>query len=378
MRKIFISLCFILIVVSPLISQEKMRLAVLELEAKGVSKVIASSVSDLLRTEMVDTGQFTVVERSQMDNILKEHELQLTGCTDNTCAVQLGKILSARKILIGEVNKMGAGLIITTRVVDVEKGTADFASSEKADDLNDIDRATKSLAAKLTERITGNRVVSVSTRMMADEVKNNIVYRASRIRLGITMSGPIQPITDWTKNMFGPFHGALADLFLYRMRNQDGDGLDFFTRCVFNFYEIKDSSELGLGNEAIPYHKFDRSEVSQLGGGIGIRYINKGYYFLDILWQGYLLGYYQYSKGEIEVFYENTGGSLGGSDIQRKKKYTSHGIIGGAGFEIGFSSYFGLFCEYTYGYSKISFPAKDKNLEGGAIRFGVTIRSLYL
>jgi len=49
----------------PLLSQDKMRLAVLELEPKGVSKIISSSVSDLLRTEMVDTGQFIMVERAQ-------------------------------------------------------------------------------------------------------------------------------------------------------------------------------------------------------------------------------------------------------------------------------------------------------------------------
>jgi TolB-like protein len=113
----------------------KMRLAILDLEPRGVSKVISSSVTDLLRTEMIDTGQFTVVERAQMDAIMKEQGLQQTGCTDNTCAVQVGKLLSANKILVGEVNILGQGLVITARVVDVEKGTADFASSEKAKDI---------------------------------------------------------------------------------------------------------------------------------------------------------------------------------------------------------------------------------------------------
>jgi len=354
-----------------------MRLAVLDLEAKGVSKVIASSVSDLLRTEMVDTGQFIIVERSQMDNILKEHELQQTGCTDNSCAVQLGKILSAKKILIGEVNQIDSEVIITTRVVDVEKGIADFASSEKARNLNDFDRATKSLAAKLTERITGKRVVSLQTGF-SDDIKNNIVYRASRIRFGLIMPGPINSVSDSLGPSIGPFSGILLDIFLYRLRNQDGDGLDFFIRGVANVYELKGFSDLGLDLESVStnYHLRD-NEMWHLGGGAGARYI-QGYYLADVLWQGYVLAYYQYSKAESDIEYSPVSGPEGISALESKKKYTSHGLIGGVGIEIGLSSYFGIFCEYTYGFSKISFPAKDKNLEEGTIRFGATIRSYCL
>jgi len=39
MHRIFIISCFIILIVTPLSSQEKMRLAVLDLEAKGVSKL---------------------------------------------------------------------------------------------------------------------------------------------------------------------------------------------------------------------------------------------------------------------------------------------------------------------------------------------------
>jgi len=378
MKNILLTSAICIMLAPPLLSQDKMRLAVLELEPKGVSKIIASSVSDLLRTEMVDTGQFIVVERAQMDSILKEQEIQMTGCTDSACAVQLGKLLSARKILIGEVNQMGSGVIITARVVDVEMGVADFASSEKAKDLNDIDRAAKRLAGKLTERITGKRVASVPSGM-SEDIKNNIVYRASRVRIGLTMPGPIDPITDYVTPQFGPFNGALVDLFLYRMRNQDGNGLDFFIRGLINLYEIDNYSELGIGLKTIPAgYEFNKSELIQFAYGGGIRAIH-GYYFADLLWQGYFLAYYQYSKGMSSVEY-NYIGTLGPgySSIIMDYKYTTHGIIGGAGIEIGISQYFAIFGEYTYGFNKISYPAKEKNLEGGAIRFGCTIRSMFL
>jgi len=137
--------------------EEKMRLAVMELESKGVSKVVASAMSALIRSEMVDSGRFTVVERGQMDAILNEQGFQMTGCTDQACAVQMGKLLSANKVLLGEINQLGEATLITVRIVDVERGVAELSTSEKAKSMNDLDKAAKILVEKLSVRLTGQR-----------------------------------------------------------------------------------------------------------------------------------------------------------------------------------------------------------------------------
>ena len=94
-------------------SAEKMRIAVLNLKADGVPERTARTVSDMLRAEFVNIGQFVVVERAQMDAILKEQGLQKTGCTDQECAVEIGKIMAARKILVGTVSPLGSGMGVT-------------------------------------------------------------------------------------------------------------------------------------------------------------------------------------------------------------------------------------------------------------------------
>src|SRR5208337_4437438 len=108
-----ISLFMLVLLIIPLsvfaddkpVKTEKMRLAVMDLTAKGkMSKVTAAAISDLLRSDIVDTGRFVVVERSQMESIFKEQGLQMTGCTDSSCAVEIGKLVSANKIILGEVN----------------------------------------------------------------------------------------------------------------------------------------------------------------------------------------------------------------------------------------------------------------------------------
>ena len=137
---------------------EKMPVAVIDLQPKGVSKVLAGAVTDIIRSEMVKTGLFSVLERGQMKEILKEQEFQMTGCTDSACAVQVGKLLSARQILMGEMNKVGANLLITVRIVDVEKGASEFAANERAVSEDDLERAGATITRKLSENIVeGNR-----------------------------------------------------------------------------------------------------------------------------------------------------------------------------------------------------------------------------
>ena len=118
----------ILIFFTSFLFADKMNIAVLDLEARGVDNAISLNVSDLIRTEMINSGRFTVLERAQLKAILKEQSFQQTGCTDISCAVKIGKLISANKILIGSIMKFGGKIVISGRIVDVEKGVADFSA----------------------------------------------------------------------------------------------------------------------------------------------------------------------------------------------------------------------------------------------------------
>ncbi len=137
---------------SNLYSAGKTRIAILDLEAKNVPRATASAVTDMITTEIVNTGAFEVVERNQMDGILKEQGFQQSGCTDQSCAVKIGKLISARKILIGSVSKLDRALIINIRMVDIEKGVAELAAMEKAESESTADEAAKKIVRKIFEK----------------------------------------------------------------------------------------------------------------------------------------------------------------------------------------------------------------------------------
>lgn len=176
MKYMFAVLLILFLCAVSLNAEDKMQIAVLDLDPKGTSKVMAGAVSDIIRSEMVKAGLFTVIERGQMDVILKEQGFQQTGCTDQACAVKLGKMLSARKILVGEINKIGQSFILTVRIVDVETGASKFAANEKAESEDTLDKAAQSITQKLSQNIVeGDKSFFVQRKTMTGYYLRSIV-----------------------------------------------------------------------------------------------------------------------------------------------------------------------------------------------------------
>ena len=107
-------------------------IAVLDLEANGVSTIEAKGLSEKIRTRIswilntdyfkktTVTDTYAVVERSQMEKILDEFNIQSAVCTDISCAVEFGKMFQADRIIIGSVNLIGKTFNVTTRMIDIE------------------------------------------------------------------------------------------------------------------------------------------------------------------------------------------------------------------------------------------------------------------
>lgn len=102
--------------------QQKQRIAVLELEADGVSKNESVTLTNRLRSELVKTGSFIIIERGEMDEILKEQGFQLSGCTSDECVVEAGRLLNVRQIAAGSIGKVGALYTVAVRLIDVQSG----------------------------------------------------------------------------------------------------------------------------------------------------------------------------------------------------------------------------------------------------------------
>ncbi|MBI4977744.1 MAG: PEGA domain-containing protein [Spirochaetes bacterium] len=125
------------------------RLAVMSLNAQGIDAASALTVSDMLRTEVQKTGMFTIIERSKMDTILKEQEFQQTGCSDASCAVQVGKILNVEYLMVGSIGRLGNKLVLNASLVDIESGKVVYAEQVSSGNLESMDVAVAQFASRL-------------------------------------------------------------------------------------------------------------------------------------------------------------------------------------------------------------------------------------
>jgi TolB-like protein len=63
----------------------------------------------------------TLVERRQIETVLKEQQFQLSGLTEDE-GVSVGRILKADIILVGNVGKLGTSVVFSARLINVETG----------------------------------------------------------------------------------------------------------------------------------------------------------------------------------------------------------------------------------------------------------------
>jgi len=87
----------------------KKRIAVVDFEDKTGHGAwhIGSGMADMLTTALVKSGNFMVIERQQLEQVMKEQQLGLTGAVTPQSAAQIGKLLGVELIVLGSVNEFG-------------------------------------------------------------------------------------------------------------------------------------------------------------------------------------------------------------------------------------------------------------------------------
>lgn len=293
-----ISLLF-LFVYSDIYAQNKMRIAVMDFQADGIPGATARRVSELIRTEMVNVGEVMIIERNQMDKILKEQGIQQMGCTDASCAVQIGQMLSVNKILIGTVMKMGTKIIINGRIVDVEKGSINFAAKQEAMTEDDLPNAVTDFTRKLTARMQSKEFKTVfkteEKKAVKDEEKKGSAAAGSDLYdswyFGAGYMVAFQPhlfvfiSNSFEDGLYYALEGGFQAITNSQFLISPGSGItsDLTDEDIYSMaYYVK-------GN--IGY-----SIMSQ-DGGIGIRpYISAGYFFYGLYHKSGYDGTSHYSK----------------------------------------------------------------------------------
>ena len=122
-------------------------------------------VPALLISDLAVSPALRLVERLDTDAILRELALVDSGVVDPRTAPRVGRLVGARRLLLGEVSRPTDNTIrLTTRVVDVVAGTVEELVTADAPLARVLD-AEKALALLIFERLGITLTASQRTRV---------------------------------------------------------------------------------------------------------------------------------------------------------------------------------------------------------------------
>ena len=131
---------------------ERLSIAVLPFESRGFSGEIGDmDLLDKMITGFVNVKRFKVIERAQLEKIIEEQKLGLTGILDATTAAEVGKGIGVDAVVVGSVTRARNSLSIDARLIDTETATIISAKDAYSNriDMQNISQMVSELAMKI-------------------------------------------------------------------------------------------------------------------------------------------------------------------------------------------------------------------------------------
>ena len=115
--------------------------AIIDFESKAPGNPdLGQQLGDILTARLSIYNQFRLVERKRLEDLLKEHQLNLAGIVDTNQAVKVGKLVGAKIMVFGRAFTVDRDLYIVAKIVGTEtsqvKGV--IAKGKLESNLSDI------------------------------------------------------------------------------------------------------------------------------------------------------------------------------------------------------------------------------------------------
>jgi curli biogenesis system outer membrane secretion channel CsgG len=134
---------------------ERLPLAVLDFQVgQRMDGDVGRALADLCRDAIQDSGRFVLVERERIADILGERDFaDAMQCDDMVCVVKYGKLLGARKMMHGRINRLGGVFVLSVGLTDVDTSTQ-ISESASLGSLEDSTMAIPRLVCEIVRSVS--------------------------------------------------------------------------------------------------------------------------------------------------------------------------------------------------------------------------------
>jgi len=144
----------------PIFAQENSKNTIAIMDFQNTSNksdldYLQKSIPEMLITTLAKRGRINIVERSRLEDALKEMELGMSGVVDQSKAVELGKAVGANAIMVGSYLDIGGIIRINARLIDVKTSKVLKAESVQGRTGKEIFDLMDRLAASIEAQLLG-------------------------------------------------------------------------------------------------------------------------------------------------------------------------------------------------------------------------------
>lgn len=177
MKKIIITLYMLAIAFALYAQNEKLRVAVFDPTSSGtnIDEGTKVAVRELISSTFVNTGKYNIVERSLLQQVMKEQKFTNTDVVDESQATELGRLAGANKVVLSVVTLVGGRNMLSIKVIDVKTATVEQQKTKivSSNDLLDI-------VEPLTLELLGKKAIQTKKRKFPYNRKETIFPVISR------------------------------------------------------------------------------------------------------------------------------------------------------------------------------------------------------
>ena len=150
----------------------KTHIAVLTFEGDESTKPAQRAMlSDRMQEELIASGQFVVLDRAKIDEILREQGFQNSGaCTSSECQVEVGKLLGVEKLVSGKVVSFDPVWTLSASLTDVGSGMIEqsVSTSVRGELFEVLDKGCPALARQIAGKFSGGGAGAAAGAAAAD------------------------------------------------------------------------------------------------------------------------------------------------------------------------------------------------------------------
>ena len=148
--------------------------AVLDFKARGTGlKGYGPKIADALFATLASAPEIYLVDRQDLDNVLNEHQLNLSGMVNSQQAVQVGQLTGAKLLITGTINEFDSHLVLVAKIISTETSRVLGASVTGQND-DDILPLVEKLADQVVEKIKTRAPELVPARETKADIVNAI------------------------------------------------------------------------------------------------------------------------------------------------------------------------------------------------------------